>query len=302
MQSTKVQMIEAGKLDIAYLEFGPADGIPAILLHGFPYDVSAYSVVTSMLSERGIRSFVPYLRGFGQTRFLSDSEKRSGQQAALGTDLIEFMDALDIKNAILGGYDWGGRAACIVAAVWPERVVGLVSCGAGYNIQNIARASQPAPPQEESRYWYMYYFHTERGRSGLTQRRSEFCRHLWSTWSPSWAFDDQTFSASAEAFENPDFVEVVLHSYRHRFGNIDGDSDYHELEELLARQPIISVPSIILQGEDDRVDPPDLRNKDRSLFQGPYRRRVISNTGHNLPQEAPEEFANAVSELAAAVQ
>jgi pimeloyl-ACP methyl ester carboxylesterase len=225
---------------------------------------------------------------------------RSGQQAALGADLLAFMDALSVKTALLGGYDWGGRAACIVAALWPERVRGLVSCGQGYNIQNIANAWQPAPAVEEARYWYMYYFHTERGRAGLTQNRYDLCRHIWSLWSPSWRFDDDTWAATAPSFDNPDFVEIVLHSYRHRFGAIPGDQKYDGIEERLAAQPSIGVPCIVLQGRDDGVDPPGAEDFDRFHFTGLYERRIIDGAGHNLPQEAPETFAAAMLTLAGA--
>ncbi|MCQ0090254.1 alpha/beta hydrolase [Roseovarius sp. M141] len=292
-----MQTIQAGDLTIAYHEFGPSDGVPAVLLHGFPYDIRAYDDISAELAEQGVRCLVPYLRGFGLTRFLSSDTMRSGQQAALGADLLAFMDALGIEEACLGGYDWGGRAACIAAALWPERVSGLVSCGQGYNIQDIAHAWKPAPPEEETRYWYQYYFHTERGRAGLTQNRRELCRHIWSLWSPSWQFDDATYAATAPSFDNPDFVEVVLHSYRHRFGCIVGDPAYDEIEARLAEQPNITVPSIILQGRDDGVDPPAKTDSCRSHFNGFYERRIIDDAGHNLPQETPPAFVQAIMDL-----
>jgi len=295
-----MKAVIAGCLEIHYHEFGPEGGDPVILLHGFPYDAHAYDVVAANLAGQGFRCFVPYLRGYGPTRFLSSDTMRSGQQAALGADLLAFMDALAIRSALLGGYDWGGRAACIVAALWPERVRGLVSCGQGYNIQNIANAWQPAPAVEEARYWYMYYFHTERGRAGLTQNRYDVCRHIWSLWSPSWRFDDDTWSATAPSFDNPDFVEIVLHSYRHRFGAIPGDPKYDGIEESLAAQPSIGVPCVVLQGRDDGVDPPAEEDFDRAHYTGPYERRIIDGTGHNLPQEAPEAFAGAMLTLAGA--
>ncbi|MFN3822665.1 MAG: alpha/beta fold hydrolase [Pseudorhodobacter sp.] len=295
-----MRSIRAGCLEVHYHEAGPEVGDPIILLHGFPYDVHAYDAVSANLAGRGFRCLTPYLRGYGPTRFLSSDTMRSGQQAALGADLLAFMDALAIREAFLGGYDWGGRAACIVAALWPERVRGLVSCGQGYNIQNIANAWQPAPAIEEARYWYMYYFHTERGRVGLTQNRHDLCRHIWSLWSPSWRFDDATWAATAPSFDNPDFVEIVLHSYRHRFGGIPGDPTYDGIEKRLAAEPCITVPCIVLQGRDDGVDPPAEEDFDRAHFTSFYERRVIDGAGHNLPQEAPEAFAAAMLELAGA--
>ncbi len=295
-----MKSVDAGCLEIHYHETGPEAGEPVILLHGFPYDAHAYDAVAARLAGRGLRCLVPYLRGFGPTRFLSGDTIRSGQQAALGADLSAFMDALSIDRAILGGYDWGGRAACIVAALWPERVRGLVSCGQGYNIQDIANAGQPAPPDEEARYWYMYYFHTERGRAGLTRNRHALCRHIWALWSPSWDFDEATWAATANSFDNPDFVEIVLHSYRHRFGGVPGDPAYDRIESRLATRPDIAVPCIVLQGQDDGVDPPAEQDSDRSQFTGFYARRIVERTGHNLPQEAPEAFADAVLTLAGA--
>lgn len=293
-----MKALSAGCLEVHYHDLGPEGGDPVILLHGFPYDVHAYDAVAADLAGRGFRCLVPYLRGYGPTRFLSADTMRSGQQAALGADLLAFMDALSIRSALLGGYDWGGRAACIVAALWPERVRGLVSCGQGYNIQDIANAWRPAPPAEEARYWYMYYFHTERGRAGLAQNRHDLCRHIWSLWSPSWKFDEATWSASASSFDNPDFVEIVIHSYRHRFGGIPGDPSYDGIESRLAAQPDIAVPCIVLQGRDDGVDPPAEEDVDRRHFTRFYDRKIISGAGHNLPQEAPEAFVDAILTLA----
>lgn len=293
-----MKSISAGCLDIHYHEIGPEGGDPVILLHGFPYDAHAYDSVAANLSAHGYRCLVPYLRGYGPTRFLSPTTMRSGQQAALGADLLAFMDALSVDTALLGGYDWGGRAACIVAALWPERVRGLVSCGQGYNIQDIANAGNPAQAIEEARYWYMYYFHTERGRAGLTQNRRDLCRHIWSLWSPSWPFDDAIWAATASSFDNPDFVEIVLHSYRHRFGAVLGDPAYDDIEMRLATLPAITVPCIVLQGRDDGVDPPAPEDFDHPHFTGFYQRRIIEGTGHNLPQEGPEHFGAAILTLA----
>ncbi|GLS17930.1 alpha/beta hydrolase [Labrys miyagiensis] len=292
-----MKSIQAGVLDIAYLETGPADGPPVILLHGFPYDIHAYDAVSDLLAASGLRCLVPFLRGYGPTRFLLAETPRSGEQAALGADLLAFMDALGIPRALLGGYDWGGRAASIVAALWPERVRGLVSCGTGYNIQDIARAGIPAEPEEEARFWYQYYFHSERGRAGLAQKRRALCHLLWKLWSPSWAFDEETFARSAAAFDNPDFVDIVIHSYRHRYGGIPGDPAYASIEARLAAQPAITVPAIVLQGADDGVDPPAPEDRDAPHFTAAYDRRILPGIGHNLPQEAPEAFALAMREL-----
>ncbi len=289
--------VHAGVLDIAYVELGPKDGIPTILLHGFPYDAHAYDEVASNLAASGHRCIVPFLRGYRATRFLSPETPRSGEQAALGADLLSLMNALGIEKAILGGYDWGGRAACIVAALWPERVIGLVSAGTAYNIQDIAGASNPGAPDQEARDWYQYYFHTGRGRKGLEQQRAQICRFLWQTWSPSWSFDDATFERSAASFDNPDFVDVVIHSYRHRYGVVPGDPAYSEVEARLAEQPDVTVPTIVLLGADDGVDPPSMEDKDAVHFKGAYSRHILAGVGHNVPHEASTIFADAVRDL-----
>ena len=289
--------IETHQLRIAYWDIGPSNGKPIFLMHGFPYDVHSYDVVSERLSEQGFRCIIPFLRGYGPTTFKAPDILRSGQQAALGADLLSLMDALDIPEAFVGGYDWGGRAACIVSALWPERVYGLVSCGVGYNIQNIAKARNPAPPAEEYRYWYQYYFHTERGRAGLSLNRRELCELIWRLWSPTWEFDEATFNQTAIAFDNPDFVEIVIHSYRHRFGGVSGDPTLDEIESKLAGQPNITVPSIVLLGGDDGVDPPMTFDDDAPHFTGRYERQIVSGAGHNLPQEMPGAFVDAVLAL-----
>jgi pimeloyl-ACP methyl ester carboxylesterase len=283
-------------LDVAYEESGAADGVPVFLMHGWPYDPRCYDEVIPPLTAAGCRIIVPYLRGFGATRFRSAATPRSGQQAALGNDLRELMDALAIERAMLAGYDWGGRAACIVAALWPDRVRGLVTVNS-YNIQNIAAAMTPAEPAQEHRLWYQYYFHSERGRAGLDANRRALCRLLWELWSPLWTFDDLTFERSAVSFDNPDFVAVTIQSYRHRFGYAAGDPALEEIEARLAAQPKIAVPTIALQGEADGVHPPEASAKHAAYFSGPHQRRVLPRIGHNPPQEAPQAFAKAVLEL-----
>jgi pimeloyl-ACP methyl ester carboxylesterase len=290
--------IRTRTLSIAYEECGPSDGVPVLLMHGFPYDPRAYDDVAPPLVEAGCRTIVPYLRGYGPTRFLSAQTPRSGQQAALANDLVELMDALDLRNAILVGYDWGGRAACIVAALWPERVRGLVS-GCGYNIQDIGGSVVPAAAEQEHRHWYQYYFHTARGRAGLTANRRDIARLLWRLWSPTWRFDETDFARTAGSFDNPDFVDVVIQSYRHRYGYAAGDPAMDGIEARLAARPLIPVPTIVLHGDCDGVSPPQGSASHARYFGGPYRRRVVTNAGHNLPQEAPGEVSEAVLDLLA---
>ena len=239
--------IDAGVLNVACREYGPGDGWPVILCHGFPYDVETYAEAAPMLADEGARVIVPYLRGYGPTRFLSPETPRSGEQAVLGNDLRCLMDALGIKRAVLGGYDWGGRACCVVSIMWPERVTALVS-GNSYNIHDVARAMQPAPAKLEAAFWYQYYFNVERGRNGLEANRRDITRHLWKHWSPAWDFDDATFEKTAASFDNPDFVDVVIHSYRVRYGLAEGDPAVAEIEAVLAAQPGITVPAITIDG------------------------------------------------------
>jgi pimeloyl-ACP methyl ester carboxylesterase len=288
--------IEAGVLNVAYEESGPATGKPVLLLHGFPYDIHAYDEVTTRLVSSGCHVITPYLRGYGPTQFLSSDTPRSGQQAALAHDLLAFMDALELESAVLAGYDWGGRAACIAAALWPERVRGLVS-GCGYNIQDIPGSVKPIAPESESRLWYQYYFHSERGRTGLDKYRYDLCKLLWRLWSPGWRFEDATYDLTVASFDNPDFVAVVVHSYRHRFGLERGDPQVEDSERRLIAQPPIGVPSVVLHGGDDGVMPEAASEGHKRFFNGAYERRVISGAGHNLPQEAPQEFTAAVLSL-----
>ena len=288
--------IDAGVLTVAYHESGPAEGPPVVLLHGFPYDVHAYRDVAPKLADRGCRVIVPYLRGFGPTRFRSADTPRSGEQAALGADVLALMDALGVPRAVLAGYDWGGRAACVVAALWPERCAGLLTLNS-YNIQHISQAMQPESAAQEHRLWYQYYFHSERGRAGLMQDRRAMCRLLWQQWSPTWVFDDATFDRSAAAFDNPDFVDVAIHSYRHRYGLVAGDPAYAEIERRLAQQPAIRVPTISFDGADDGLFAPRDAAHHARHFTGPRTHRIAPGAGHNLPQEAPDVFADAVLEL-----
>ena len=288
--------VRAGVLDVAYVEAGASSGVPVFLLHGFPYDVHAYDEVAPILADAGCRIITPYLRGYGPPRFLSPATPRSGQQAVLAHDLLALMDALNIERAVLAGYDWGGRAACIVCALWPQRALGLVT-GAGYNVHDIPGSTRPAHPEDEHRYWYQYYFHGERGRAGLQQNRYELGKLLWRLWSPNWRFDEATYARTAAAFDNPDFVEVVIHSYRHRYGLVPGDPAVEETEQQLAAQPSIGVPTICLDGGGDGVRSAAGSAGHERHFSGPYERRVIPLVGHNIPQEAPHEFARAVSDV-----
>lgn len=291
-----LRRVQAGVLDIAYCESGPADGPPVFLMHGFPYDIHAYAEVAPLLEHGGCRVIVPYLRGFGETHFLRADTPRSGEQAALGADLLALMDALAVPRAVLAGYDWGGRAACVVAALWPERCAGLVSLNS-YNIQNIATAMLPDTPENEHSLWYQYYFHSERGRAGLTRDRRGISKLLWQLWSPTWTFDDATFERSAAAFYHPDFVDVVIQSYRHRFGLAPGDPAYADIERRLAAQPAITVPSITFDGIDDGVRPPAEASAHGAKFTNRRAHRWVPGVGHNMPQEVPRVFADAILEL-----
>jgi len=288
--------VDAGVLNVAYYEAGPADGPAVVLLHGFPYDIHSYVDVAPILAARGCRTIVPYLRGYGPTRFREENTPRSGEQAAIGADLIALIDALDISRAVFAGYDWGGRAACVAAALWPERCTGLVSVN-GYLIQDIAKAMIPMKPEREVPLWYQYYFQLERGRAGLAVNRRAIARILWRQWSPNWDFDDATFARTAAAHDNLDYVEVVIHSYRHRFGLADGDPQYAGLQQRLASLPVIAVRAITLDGEADGVAPATDGSASAAKFTARREHRVIERAGHNLPQEEPEAFAEAVMEL-----
>ncbi len=291
-----LKRINAGVLEVAYEEAGEGSDKIVFLLHGFPYDIHAFDEVTPLLASAGCRVFTPYLRGYGPTRFLSSETPRSGQQAVLAHDLLELMDALEIPSAVLAGYDWGGRAGCIVAALWPERARGLVSVN-GYNIHDVPGSAQPSRPENEFRHWYQYYFHGERGRKGLEQNRHALCKLLWKLWSPHWDFDDQTYDRTAASFDNPDFVDVVIHSYRVRYALVPGDPAVEETERRLEAQPKIGVPTVAIDGDADGVMPIGGCEEHAGYFTGPYQRIVLPRIGHNPPQEAPKAFSEAVLSL-----
>ena len=288
--------IETDVLNIAYYEEGPASGPAVILLHGFPYDIHTYADVGPILAAKGCRVIVPYLRGYGETRFRANATPRSGEQAALGADVIALLDAFCIKRAVFAGHNWGGRAATVAAALWPDRCAGLVTVNS-YLIQDLARAMTPAAPENEEAMWYEYYFQLERGRAGLTANRRKIARMLWEEWSPDWDFDDATFDRSMPALDNPDFVDVAIHSYRHRFGNADSDPRYAELAKRLAAMPPITVPAVTLDGDSDGVVAAGDGSASAAKFAARRIHRVVKGAGHNIPQEAPAAFAAAVMEL-----
>jgi pimeloyl-ACP methyl ester carboxylesterase len=291
-----VRQIDAGVLSIAYYEAGPADGPAVMLLHGFPYDIHSYVDVAPLLAAQGCRVIVPYLRGYGPTRFRDAATPRSGEQAAIGADLMALMDALSIPRAVFAGYDWGGRAACIGAALWPERCIGLVSVNS-YLIQDIANALLPAPPAREVPLWYQWYFQIERGRAGLAADRRGITRILWEQWSPNWQFDEAMLERTSIAHDNPDYVDIVIHSYRHRYGLAEGDPSYADIQRRLATLPPITVPAITLDGDADGVARVTDGSPSAAKFTGRRIHRVIPGAGHNLPQEEPEAFAAAVMEV-----
>jgi len=291
-----VRQIEAGQLDVGHIDAGPADGPAVLLLYGWPYDIHSFADATPLLVARGYRVIVPYLRGYGTTRFLSGDTMRNGEQAALAFDALALLDALDIDRAIVAGFDWGARTAGIVAALWPERCSGLVSVS-GYLIGSQAAGKLPLPPQAELQWWYQYYFATERGRIGYEKYRREFSRLIWQTASPTWKFDDATFDRTAVSFDNPDHVEIVMHNYRWRLGLADGEAHYGDVEKRLADAPNISVPAITLEGDANGAPHPD-PSAYAAKFDGPYTHRTLKGgIGHNLPQEAPDAFADAILDV-----
>jgi pimeloyl-ACP methyl ester carboxylesterase len=291
-----LKQIDAGVLNVGYAEAGPANGPAVILLHGWPYDIHSFDDVAPLLASKGYRVIVPYLRGFGTTRFLSSETPRNGQPSAIALDIIALMDALKIKQAILAGFDWGARTACIIAALWPERSAGLVSVS-GYLIGSQEAGKLPLPPKAELQWWYQYYFATERGRAGYDKYRHDFAKLIWQTASPKWSFDDATFERSAASFDNPDHVQIVTHNYRWRLGLAEGESKYDDMEKRLALGPVITVPTITIEGDANGAPHPDASSYARK-FSGKYSHLIFKGgIGHNPPQEAPREFARAVVEV-----
>ena len=291
----EVKQIDAGVLNIGYAEVGPADGPAVVLLHGWPYDIHSFVDVAPLLATRGFRVLVPYVRGYGTTRFRSPDTPRNGQQSALATDCLEFMDALGIERAIVAGFDWGARTANIVAALWPERCKAMVSVS-GYLIGSREANKMPLPPRAELEWWYQFYFATERGRAGYEKYRNEFAKLIWQIASPKWRFDDATFGRSAKAFDNPDHVSLVIHNYRWRLGLAEGEPKYDDLEIRLAAGPVIRVPTITLEGDANGAPHPDPVSYAKK-FSGKYAHRLLTGgIGHNPPQEAPRAFADAVIE------
>jgi pimeloyl-ACP methyl ester carboxylesterase len=291
-----VQQIDAGPLNVGYVEVGPPNGPPVVLLHGWPYDIHSYAEVAPALGAAGHRVVVPFLRGYGTTRFVSDDTVRNGQQSVLAVDVIDLMDALGIESATVAGFDWGARTANVVAALWPERCTAMVSVS-GYLIGNVEANKAPLVPAAELSWWYQYYFATERGRAGYDKYRHEFAKLIWHTASPRWDFDDATFDRTAASFDNPDHVDIVIHNYRWRLGLAPGESQYDDLEEQLARGPVITVPTITLEGDANGAPHPD-PTVYATKFSDKYAHRIISGgVGHNLPQEAPAPFVEAVREV-----
>jgi pimeloyl-ACP methyl ester carboxylesterase len=291
---TELTMVRAGVLDVGIERSGRRDGPSVVLLHGFPYDARCYDKVRAALDAEGADVIVPFLRGYGPTRFLSDAVMRSGQQAALGADLVALIGALGLDRPIVAGFDWGGRA-CVVAALRPELVSGLVTVS-GYNILDIASSPRPRPPEVERRLWYQYFLHGARGREGLARYRRDFARLLWQEWSPAWVFSETEFDATASSFDNPDFVEVVVHSYRHRYGLVDGDPAYQHDEDQLARQPPITVPTVVIDATNDTISPPSQPAAHAQHFTD-LRDHRVALAGHDVPQENPETFVAAIVEL-----
>jgi pimeloyl-ACP methyl ester carboxylesterase len=291
-----VRQIDAGLRNVGYVDLGPADGPAVLLLHGWPYDIHSYVDVAPALAAAGYRAIVPYLRGYGSTRFRSDKTARNGEQAALAVDAIALLDALEIEKALVAGFDWGARSACIVAALWPERCDGLVSVS-GYLIGGQQAGNVPLPPEAELQWWYQYYFATERGRAGYERYRRDFNKLIWRIASLGWEFDDATFERTAVSFDNPDHVDIVIHNYRWRLGLAEGEPEYAELEERLAEGPVISVPAITLEGDANGAPHPE-PSVYATKFSGPYSHRTIEGgIGHNLPQEAPAAFVAAILDL-----
>jgi len=290
-----VKQINAGVLNIGYAEAGPANGQPVILLHGWPYDIHSYTEVSAILAAKGYRVIVPHLRGHGTTSFSSAQAFRNGQQAAVAADILALMDALNIKQAIIGGFDWGARTANIIAALWPNRCKAMVSVN-GYLINNLERNKQPLPPKVEWGWWYQYYFATERGKLGYTNNWYDFNKLIWNNISPKWNFSDATYDVAAASFKNPDYAAIVIHNYRWRLGIEEGEHQYDDIEKQLAASPVITVPTVTLDGDADGVVPASDGSAFAKMFTGKHVHRIIKGAGHNLPQEAPQAFASAIME------
>jgi pimeloyl-ACP methyl ester carboxylesterase len=288
-----IRQVEAGDLNVGFADVGPSDGAAVLLLHGWPYDIYSYAEVAPMLADAGFRVIVPHLRGFGTTTFRSTESARNGQQSVFAFDAVALLDVLEIDRAIVAGFDWGARTATILAALWPERFRGHVAVS-GYLIGSQQANAAPLPPAAELAWWYQYYFATERGRAGYDRYRTEFARLIWQTASPQWSFDDATFARTAASFDNPDHVDIVIANYRWRLGLAEGEEKYDDVERRLAARPPVSVPTVTLEGDTNGAPHPEA-SAYRSLFTGPYEHRVVAGgVGHNLPQEAPREFADAV--------
>jgi pimeloyl-ACP methyl ester carboxylesterase len=295
----EIRTVRSNVLEIAYEEHGPSAGFPVILLHGFPYDPRSFDGVPAPLVEAGYRVLVPYIRGYGATRFLDADAPRMAEQAAIAQDLIDFADALDIDQFAASGFDWGNRAICIAAILHPERIIAQVACG-GYSVQDTINPGGPAPAALEAMLWYQWYFNSERGIRGLTQNRHDIIRHLWNTWSPAWSYSDEDYALSAPSFDNPDFVDIVIHSYRHRHVNAPGEERFLEVERQLAQRPVITVPAIVLRAAQSGFGPPSTNPAgDQARFSNLRARRIVEGAGHDLPAHRPDMVADALLELLA---
>ena len=293
----EIKFIKTNTLNIAYEESGAPDGFPVILLHGFPYDPRSWDKVVPVLASKGYRVLVPYLRGYGQTSFLDPQVERTGEQAAIGQDLMDFTNMLDIDAYAVSGYDWGNRAACIASVLEPQKIKAMVSIN-GYSIQNTLKRKSPPTGLQTARLWYQWYFHTEQGRTGLEKYRHSIIRHLWETWSPTWNYNDESYNSSAPSFENPDFVDVVLHSYRHRHMNAPGEKRFLEMEKMLASEPIIDVPTIVLRGKASGFGTPSENPiGDNRNFNNLVDRLLVENAGHDLPVQRPDAVIDSILKL-----
>ncbi len=299
-QAPLIKTLSTDTLEIAYEEYGDPQGVPVILLHGFPYDVRSFDKVITPLAADGYRLLLPYLRGYGQTRFLDPDMPRMAEQAAIAQDLLDFADALGLARFAAAGFDWGNRAACIAAILQPERFIGQVAIG-GYSVQDTVNPGGPAPARLESRLWYQWYFNTSRGEVGLRENRHDIIRYLWDTWSPDWTYSDEDYARSAPSFDNPDFVDVVIHSYRHRHGNVAGEARFLEMERMLAERPVISVPAVVLRAGASGFGPPSRDpSADQARFTSLVDRQIVDGAGHDLPVQRPDAVISAMRLLLSA--